>query len=117
MEIIPEKSQFLLKTFIDMRIFSEDVMRVILERDQLLNAIKLHHSQKADDRCIEDDDKLYEAAGLPKCDRRVGSKEEMLKNCARFIEKRCEEGKWPTYAELEANIKELEARIEKLLKY
>lgn len=64
-------------------------------------AIKEHHSQKADDRCIEDDDKLYAAAGLPPCDRRVGDKLEMVKNCIRFIEKRCEGGGWPTYKELE----------------
>lgn len=67
---------------------------------KLLDAVKLHHAQKADDRCIEDDDRLYDAAGLPPCDRRVGNKEEMLKNCKRFIERRCESGGWATYQEL-----------------
>jgi len=75
----------------------------------LVNAIATHHAQKADDRCIEDDDRLYAAAGLPPCDRRVGDKEAMLANCKRFIEKRCEGGGWPTYAELEARILELES--------
>lgn len=44
-------------------------------------AITEHHGQRADDRCIEDDDRLYAAAGLPPCDRRVGSLEEMHANC------------------------------------
>lgn len=41
--------------------------------DQLESAIRTHRSQKADDRCIEDDDRLYEALGDGiKCDRRIG---------------------------------------------
>ena len=42
--------------------------------NKLFLAVNEHHDQKADDRCIEDDDKLYAAAGLPPCDRRVGDK-------------------------------------------
>lgn len=81
-------------------------------------AIKTHRAQKADDRCIEDDDRLYAALGDGiKCDRRVGSKGEMLKNCARFIEKRCEEGQWPTYAELEAKIAKLRATASKCIEH
>lgn len=79
------------------------------ERDKLRAAIADHHSQKADDRCFLDDDKLYEAAGLPAVDRRVGDKEAMLKNCARFLDKRCEAGGWPTYRELEQQIAEWRA--------
>lgn len=83
-----------------------EVMRQLVERtverDALRVAIKTHHSQKADDRCILDDDRLYAAAGLPPCDRRVGDKAAMLKNCERFIERRCESGGWPSYAQLEA---------------
>jgi len=56
----------------------------------LVAAIKRHHGQKADDRCFEDDVALYKAAGLNPADVHVGDKFEMLKNCARFIEKRCE---------------------------
>jgi hypothetical protein len=68
----------------------------------LENAIKTHRSQKADDRCIEDDDALYAALGDGvKCDRRVGDKEAMLANCKRFIERRCEGGWWPSYVQLE----------------
>jgi len=78
-------------------------------RDEVLKlrqAIETHRKQKADDRCIEDDDRLYEVLqdGI-KCDRRVGSKEAMLHNCQRFIENRCEGGGWPTYAELELQLK------------
>ena len=44
-----------------------------LQREYRLKlAILDHHDQKADDRCIEDDDRLYAAAGLSPCDRRVG---------------------------------------------
>lgn len=84
----------------------------IIER--LQGAITEHHSQKADDRCIEDDDKLYAAAGLPPCDRRVGDKSEMLKNCARFIERRCEAGGWPTYRELESKLEQAQAELARL---
>lgn len=67
-------------------------------------AIVTHRSQKADDRCIEDDDRLYEALGDGiKCDRRVGDKAAMLRNCERFVNQRCEAGgPWKSYAELEA---------------
>lgn len=75
-------------------------------------AIRDHRSQKADDRCIEDDDRLYAILGDGiVCDRRVGNKEEMLRNCVRFIERRCEAGGWPTYAELEAEIVRLKKAL------
>src|ERR1044071_4528446 len=75
--------------------------------EQLEKAIREHRAQKADDRCIEDDDKLYATLGDGiRCDRRVGSKEEMLANCQRFIERRCEAGGWPSYAELEGALEE-----------
>lgn len=76
---------------------------------KLDDAIRAHRAQKADDRCIEDDDRLYEALGDGiKCDRRVGNKKEMLKNCERFIDRRCVAGNWPTYADLEERIRNLE---------
>lgn len=68
---------------------------------QLEEAIVSHRDQHGDDRCWMDDEALYEAAGVLKADRRVGSKEDMLKNCQRYIEARCEQGKWISYAELE----------------
>lgn len=82
------------------------------EVERLRGAIAEHHRQKADDRCVEDDDRLYAAAGLPPCDRRVGDKAAMLENCRRFIERRCQGGKWPSYVELEA----LAARLAAALK-
>ena len=78
-------------------------------------AIKEHRAQKADDRCVEDDDRLYEVLGDGiKCDRRVGSKEEMLKNCARFIDRRCEAGAWPNYSDLEKEVHRLKALLLRL---
>lgn len=73
------------------------------ERIQRLEqAIRAHRSQKADDRCIEDDDRLYDALGDGiKCDRRVGDQEAMFRNCQRFIANRCEGGGWRSYVELE----------------
>ena len=62
-----------------------------------------------------DDDELYEVLGDNiKCDRRVGDKVDMLINCARFIERRCEAGGWPTYAQLEQEIIKLKEDNEKL---
>lgn len=81
--------------------------------EKLRAAIIAHRSQKADDRCIEDDDRLYEALGDGiKCDRAVGDKAAMLRNCQRFIERRCEGGKWPSYAELESRLKAIAEVIE-----
>jgi hypothetical protein len=90
------------------------VMREYAEAEtaKLRAAIIKHHAQKADDRCQFDDDELYAAAGLPPADRRVGDKFAMLANCARFIEKRCEGGgPWKSYAELEAENKQLRTAI------
>ena len=80
---------------------------------KLRKAIITHRAQKADDRCIEDDDRLYEALGDGiKCDRRVGCKEDMLANCKRFIENRCDGGGWPTYAQLEEENKRLREQLD-----
>jgi hypothetical protein len=78
----------------------------------LLEAIKSHHDQKADDRCWLDDAKLYEAAGLGVADTRVGDKAIMLENCKRFIENRCSNGgPWRSYKELEEENKKLKAHL------
>lgn len=81
------------------------------EYEKLLEAIKKHHSQKADDRCFLDDDDLYTAAGLPPVDRRVGDKEAMLENCKRFLANRCEGGEWKSYKELEEENEKLRDRL------
>jgi hypothetical protein len=75
------------------------------EIERLRAAVFEHYSQRADDRCFLDDDKLYAAFGLPSVDRRVGDKLAMLENCARYIERRCEGGYWPSYVALEDEIK------------
>jgi hypothetical protein len=75
---------------------------------ELETAIRTHRARKADDRCIEDDDRLYESLGDGiKCDRNVGDKAAMLQNCARFIERRCEGGAWPSYHDLETALREI----------
>lgn len=81
----------------------------------LEQAIREHRGQKADDRCIEDDDRLYDALGDGiKCDRRVGGKEAMLANYARFIDRRCVRGKWPTYQELEDEVERLKGELKEM---
>jgi hypothetical protein len=77
------------------------------ERDKLKAAIKKHWSQKADDRCWMDDSDLYVAAGLPDGSINVGNKAAMLENCKRFIEARCQSGRWRSYAELESLLREV----------
>lgn len=91
----------------DRTVRSQDVRNRELER-----AIREHRDQKADDRCIEDDDRLYAALGDGiKCDRHVGNRAEMLLNCARFIDQRCEGGVWPSYRELETDRDALAAEV------
>lgn len=90
----------------------EDHAVLLEERDKLLAAIRVHYFQHADDRCWMDDDVLYEAAGLPPVDRHVGDKDAMLANCKRFIERRCEGGKWPSYADLESRLAKIAAVLE-----
>ncbi len=61
----------------------------------------LHHGQIADDRCFEDDDRLYSWFGLPAVDRTIGDPQEMHANCWRFIQNRCQAGgPWRSYREL-----------------
>jgi len=81
----------------------------------LRQAIVTHHAQKADDRCFLDDDKLYVAAGLPPCDRRVGDKAAMLENCKRFLALRCESGGWVSYKDLESELERAAEAIDALL--
>ncbi len=79
--------------------------------DHLLDAVKEHHDQKADDRCWLDDAKLYVSFGLDAVDNRVGDKAAMLENCKRFIDRRCEGGHWPSYVELETQLAERTAQV------
>lgn len=93
----------------------DEIRRLRDENVKMRAAIKEHHAQRADDRCVEDDDRLYAAAGLSKCDRRVGDKFAMLKNCLRFIENRCEGGgPWRTYAQLEEDVRRLRAALARI---
>lgn len=92
--------------------YVSDIDMVLNRVINLEEAIKTHRSQKADDRCIEDDDRLYAVLGDGiACDRRVGNKAEMLKNCERFIANRCEAGTWKSYAELESKVEDLKREL------
>jgi hypothetical protein len=122
-KMLADIKEVLRKNFLYIGSPLESVTSLIARQANLLSrvrcleeAIRTHRSQKADDRCIEDDDRLYEALGDGvKCDRRVGSKEDMLENCKRFIKNRCEQGGWPTYAKLEKENEELQDIIISLL--
>jgi hypothetical protein len=90
------------------------LLAIVAHYRKLRAAVEEHRTQRADDRCVADDDLLYAALGDGRtCDRRVGDKMAMLANCARFIDRRCEGGGWPTYAELEQQLAELRPPREK----
>jgi len=80
---------------------------------ELETAIRTHWEQKADDRCWEDDSKLYSVVPLPDTTARcIGDPEVMLENCKRFIKQRtCAGGPWKSYAELEAENAKLREQI------
>jgi len=86
----------------------------IPDYEKLVETVRHVHKQHADDLCWMDIDLIFKAAGLSTPDRSVGCKESMLKNCQRFIDSMCAGGKWPSYAELEAKIAELESQIKEL---
>jgi hypothetical protein len=77
------------------------IKRAVAEARRRGRAVEELHAVRADDLCWLDIVKLYEEFGLPVPDNSVGSQQEMLKNCERYI--RCmttEGGNWPTYREL-----------------
>jgi hypothetical protein len=80
---------------------------------QLEAAIRTHRDQHADDRCWLDDQELYKVLNDGNLgDNRVGNKEEMLKNCSRYLDKRCSGGNWKSYAELEAENAKLRKQLD-----
>jgi len=80
------------------------------ENVRLRTAAQKHYDQHADDLCVFDDNELYAAFGLLPRVPTVGDKAEMLRNCERFIERRClAGGGWESYAELEARLAALDA--------
>jgi len=78
-----------------------------------IEAVLEHYSQKTDDLCWLDDNKLYDAFDLPPRYPEIGDPDAMLKNCQRFISQRClAGGNWKSYAELEEENKALLADIQ-----
>lgn len=88
----------------------------LYEIDNLLSVIRKVHSQHADDLCWMDIDLIFKAAGMPVPDRKVGDKEAMKRNCARFVDTMCAGGDWKSYAELEEENRQLRNQIEALTK-
>jgi len=79
---------------------------------ELKNAIIKHRSQKADDRCWMDDQELYKVLNDGDLgDNHVGDPEKMLSNCKRFIQNRCQGGKWTDYQTLELHIEALKTEV------
>lgn len=102
--------QSLMRSFL--RRFLASRLRPLLEeRDKLKAAIKEHHDQHADDRCYLDDQALYAAAGLEPADITMPPRGKFLENCARFYERRCTGGDWPSYQYLESQVTSLRQRL------
>lgn len=90
------------------------VAEVREEHDNVLAVVRDVHAQRGDDVCWLDIDRIFTAAGLPVPDRAVGDKTAMLANCRRFIDVMCSGGEWKTYADLEAEIVKLKARVRRI---
>jgi hypothetical protein len=84
-----------------------------VEARRLRAAIVKHRSQRADDRCHQDDLELYAALGDGvQADNTMPPREEFLANCARFYDRRCQGGDWPSYQQLEAENARLRLLVE-----
>lgn len=81
------------------------------ELQRTRNVIRDVHSQRADDCCWLDIDRIFKAIGLPVPDRRVGDKAAMLQNCARYLDVMCQGGEWRSYAELEEDLERAKLRF------
>lgn len=98
-------------------VFARNHLAAILDdRDRLKDAIREVHSQHADDLCWmpSDVNKIFEAAGLPQQNLRVGDKSAMLRNCERYVGVLCDGGPWKSYMELEAENARLKGEVERL---
>lgn len=92
-----------------------EAARLAGENARLMAAITDVHGQRGDDLCWMDTDRIFAAAGLPVPDRRVGDKNAMLANCARYVETMCAGGGWRSYAELEADNERLRAALRRVV--
>jgi hypothetical protein len=91
---------------------SWDEARQFTEIERLKAAIREHRDQRGDDRCWEDDAKLYAVLGEGGAETALPPKAEFLKSCERFYEQRqcpAVKGKAEgmTIAQLEAEIERL----------
>ena len=77
-------------------------MEPVFER--VMAAIRSVHAEHADDLCWmpADVNRIFEAAGLPPQDLRVGDRAAMRRNCDRYVDALYDGGPWRSYGELEA---------------
>lgn len=80
----------------------------------LLAVLESIRSERGDDHCWMDIDRVFAAAGQEAPRREVGDKFAMLKNCARYIDVKCDGGDWKSYAELENENKRLHDEADRL---
>jgi hypothetical protein len=95
------------------------IRKLITAYSHLIKGIRDHRDQHGDDRCWEDDAKLYALLGEGEADTALPPKAEFLASCERFYEQRqCPaakgkaEGK--TIAQLEDEIERLQAEVDVL---
>jgi hypothetical protein len=93
-------------------------MTIRKENEVLRAAIKKHRAQRADDRCWLDDLELYRVLGdgIQDYDPSMPPREDFLANCARYYDRRCVRGNWPTYQQLQEALTEAREYIARHLK-
>jgi len=84
------------------------------EYNRLLEAIRKHRDQRADDRCWLDDIELYKELpeGVADADLRLPPPLEMMSNCLRYIG--CRQNPDETYVSSQREIERLETQVAKL---
>lgn len=75
------------------------------EWEELRNEVKKFATQRGDDRCFLDDQRLAKLVDV-EINNSMPSKEKFLANCERYYDKRCKNADWPSYQELEEKLEE-----------
>lgn len=94
----------------------EQLNSALDEINRLKDAIREHRDQKADDRCWLDDQKLYAVLGEGPAQTALPPREEFLKSCANFYDKRQNPTELPlpcmmTMRELQDTVERCQERI------
>jgi hypothetical protein len=67
----------------------EAVRAALATLDRWMAAIVAHHAPTGDNLCMEDDNHLYAAFGLPPRDPWCPPEDQMFESCRRFVRRRC----------------------------